>query len=88
MGNRILSLGGDCHGCPTRNKGSGWPQAYAVQRDDAAGILTLRTPYYIVEQDLKQGWRDHTHHADARQGNQPAGAAPSRPASGTKVEPC
>ena len=32
-----------------------WPQAYSVLRDEAAGILTLRTPYYTVEQDLKKG---------------------------------
>ena len=32
-----------------------WPQAYSVQRDEASGILTLRTPYYTVEQDLKKG---------------------------------
>ena len=32
-----------------------WHQAYVVQRDEAAGLLTLRTPYYTIEQDLKQG---------------------------------
>jgi hypothetical protein len=32
-----------------------WPQAYSVDRNDATGILTLRTPYYTVEQNLKQG---------------------------------
>ena len=32
-----------------------WPQAYSVQRDEASGILTLSTPYYTVEQDLKKG---------------------------------
>ena len=32
-----------------------WPQAYSVERDEAAGILTLRTPYYAIQQDLKQG---------------------------------
>ena len=32
-----------------------WPQAYAVERNEGAGVLTLRTPYYVVEQDLKQG---------------------------------
>ncbi len=30
-------------------------QAYSVERNDAAGVLTLRTPYYAVEQSLKQG---------------------------------
>lgn len=34
---------------------SAWPQAYTVQRDDAAGVLSLRTPYYTIEHDLKQG---------------------------------
>jgi hypothetical protein len=32
-----------------------WPQAYAVERNEASGILSLRTPYYVVEQDLKKG---------------------------------
>ena len=32
-----------------------WPQPYSVLRDEAAGILTLGTPYYTVEQDLKKG---------------------------------
>jgi hypothetical protein len=32
-----------------------WPQAYSVQRDETAGLLTLRTPYYTIEQDLKKG---------------------------------
>ena len=32
-----------------------WPQAYTVTRDDAAGKLTLATPYYTIEQDLKHG---------------------------------
>ncbi|MGO9109845.1 MAG: DUF6259 domain-containing protein [Thermoguttaceae bacterium] len=32
-----------------------WPQAYSVQRDEASGILALRTAYYTVEQDLKKG---------------------------------
>ena len=32
-----------------------WPQAYSVKRDEAAGILALRTAYYTVEQDLKKG---------------------------------
>lgn len=32
-----------------------WPQAYSVQRDDAAGLLILRTPYYTLEHDLKKG---------------------------------
>lgn len=36
---------------PPRN----WPQPYAVERNEDAGLLTLRTPYYVVEQDLKKG---------------------------------
>jgi hypothetical protein len=32
-----------------------WPQAYAVERNEASGLLTLRTPYYVIEQDLKRG---------------------------------
>ena len=31
------------------------PQPYEVHRDDAAGTLTLRTPYYTLEHDLKRG---------------------------------
>jgi len=34
---------------------STWPQAYSVERNEASGILTLRTPYYTVAQDLKKG---------------------------------
>jgi hypothetical protein len=34
---------------------STWPQAYLVQRNKAAGLLTLSTPYYTVQHDLKQG---------------------------------
>ena len=34
---------------------STWPQAYSVQRNKAAGLLTLSTPYYTVQHDLKQG---------------------------------
>jgi hypothetical protein len=34
---------------------SAWPQAYDVQRDKEAGLLTLTTPYYTVQHDLKRG---------------------------------
>jgi hypothetical protein len=34
---------------------SAWPQPYSVQRDDAVGMLTLRTPYYVFEHDLRKG---------------------------------
>ncbi len=32
-----------------------WPQAYSVVHDESVGVLTLSTPYYVIEQDLKQG---------------------------------
>jgi len=32
-----------------------WPQAYSVEKDDASGLLTLRTAFYTVEHDLKRG---------------------------------
>ncbi|HUZ47255.1 MAG TPA: DUF6259 domain-containing protein [Terriglobia bacterium] len=32
-----------------------WPQEYSVHQDEAAGHLTLSTPYYSVLHDLKQG---------------------------------
>jgi hypothetical protein len=32
-----------------------WPQAYTVQRNDASGVLSLCTPYYVIEHDLKRG---------------------------------
>lgn len=32
-----------------------WPQAYTVERRDAQGVLSLRTPYYTFEHDLKKG---------------------------------
>ena len=34
---------------------SAWPQAYSVQRNQAAGLLTLSTPYYTVQHDMKRG---------------------------------
>ena len=34
---------------------STWPQAYSVEQDKAAGVLTLSTPYYTVQHDLKHG---------------------------------
>jgi len=34
---------------------STWPQAYSVERNEASGTLTLRTPYYTVQQNLKKG---------------------------------
>jgi len=32
-----------------------WPQEYSVQRDDTSGVLTLSTPYYAVQHNLKRG---------------------------------
>lgn len=34
---------------------STWPQAYSVQKNKKAGLITLRTPYYTVVHDLKRG---------------------------------
>jgi hypothetical protein len=34
---------------------STWPQEYSVRRDDTSGLLTLSTPYYTVQHDLKRG---------------------------------
>jgi hypothetical protein len=34
---------------------STWPQAYSVKRNKVAGLLTLSTPYYTVQHDLKKG---------------------------------
>jgi hypothetical protein len=34
---------------------STWPQAYSVQRERAGRVLTLRTPFYTVEHDLRRG---------------------------------
>jgi len=38
-----------------RNLPGCWPQDYSIERDDASGILTLSTPYYLVEHNLKRG---------------------------------
>src|SRR5208337_3007204 len=40
---------------PPQALSSTWPQAYSVQRDQAAGLLSLSTPYYTVQHDLKRG---------------------------------
>ena len=40
---------------PGSNPPKTWPQAYSVTRDAVSGTLTLRTPYYTLEQDLKRG---------------------------------
>lgn len=40
---------------PGPKPGSTWPQKYSVRRDDAAGILSLGTPYYTIDHDLRKG---------------------------------
>ena len=50
----ILALGAMAAESETKLRGT-WPQAYTVVRDEASGILTLSTPYYIFEHDLKKG---------------------------------
>jgi hypothetical protein len=40
---------------PGQNPPSAWPQTYSVQRDEVAGLLTLTTPYYQLQHDLKRG---------------------------------
>lgn len=50
----LVASGGVCAAEPQMPSRT-WPQAYAVERDEAAGRLTLRTPYYVIEHDLKQG---------------------------------
>lgn len=34
---------------------STWPGKYTVERDDATGVLELRTPYYAFRHDLRRG---------------------------------
>lgn len=34
---------------------STWPRPYSVERDATAGVLSLRTPYYCVEHNLRNG---------------------------------
>jgi hypothetical protein len=40
---------------PGPKPGSTWPQKYSVRLDKAAGALTLSTPFYTIEHDLKKG---------------------------------
>lgn len=40
---------------PKEPLASAWPQAYSVQKDKKAGLITLGTPYYTVVHDLKRG---------------------------------
>ncbi|MBI4890631.1 MAG: hypothetical protein HY821_08390 [Acidobacteria bacterium] len=40
---------------PAFAQSSTWPGAYEVSRQDSAGTLTLSTPYYTFQHDLKHG---------------------------------
>jgi len=40
---------------PPEGISSAWPQAYSVERQKSTGALTLATPYYVVQHDLKRG---------------------------------
>jgi len=40
---------------PVRSQSGAWPGEYTVDRQDAAGTLTLSTPYYTFRHDLKRG---------------------------------
>ncbi|MHB1037352.1 MAG: hypothetical protein ACYC35_22475 [Pirellulales bacterium] len=51
----LLWAAGALAGQPEPKLSRTWPQAYSVAQDAASGMLTLRTPYYLVEQDLKKG---------------------------------
>ncbi len=51
----LLSAAASPAGTPSPKLPRTWPQAYSVQRNETSGILTLCTPYYTVEQDLKKG---------------------------------
>ncbi len=46
----ILSVAG-----PVCGQSGTWPGEYTVERQDAAGTLTLSTPYYTFRHDLKRG---------------------------------
>ncbi len=51
----LISAAGAIGGEAGPKPGRTWPQPYAVERNDASGVLTLSTPYYTVEQDLHKG---------------------------------
>lgn len=40
---------------PLAEPSSTWAQPYTIQQDKAAGVLTLSTPYYSVQHDLRHG---------------------------------
>jgi hypothetical protein len=51
----LLAAAGSHAEPPAAGPSRTWPQAYSVGWDETAGILSLRTAYYVVEQDLKKG---------------------------------
>ena len=51
----LLSVQFLCGAEMKENLPSYWPQGYSVERDEAAGKLTLSTRYYTVEHNLKKG---------------------------------
>ena len=52
---------------------STWPQPYTVERNDAAGVITLGTPYYTIEHDLRRGGAISRITLTERPGRQSAG---------------
>ncbi|MCE5272093.1 hypothetical protein LLH00_12525 [bacterium] len=53
----VCSLSPMSRACAVENQAANgcWPQPYAVNRDEAAGVLRLSTPYYTIEHDLRPG---------------------------------
>ncbi len=51
----LVSTVGTIAGEPETTLPRTWPRAYAVERSEGSKILSLRTPYYVVEHDLKRG---------------------------------
>jgi hypothetical protein len=40
---------------PEKNLPGCWPQEYTVGRDDMSGVVTLSTPYWTIQHNLKKG---------------------------------
>ncbi len=40
---------------PEKNLPGCWPQEYTVERDDMSGVVTLSTPYWTIQHNLKKG---------------------------------
>jgi len=55
LGGVVVILSGLVAGTAGEPVSSTWPQAYLVQQNKRAGLLTLSTPYYEVQHDLKKG---------------------------------